>query len=70
MLSAVAYGVRASVHGTTQYTPAQLTFRKDMVLRTNIEANMELIRQRRQTAAIHNNEREKQKTYSLQLSRR
>jgi hypothetical protein len=26
MLSAAAYGVRVTVHGTTQYTPGQLVF--------------------------------------------
>jgi hypothetical protein len=39
--TAVAYGIRATVHGTTKMTPAQLVFQKDMILRTNVEVNME-----------------------------
>jgi transposase InsO family protein len=58
ILSAAAYGIRATVHGTTQYTPAQLVFSKDMILRTTMEANMELVRQRRLTAIQRNNTRE------------
>ena len=45
MLSAAAYALRATVHGTTQFTPAQMVFSKDMILRTNVEANVELVRQ-------------------------
>lgn len=58
LLSAAAYGLRATVHGTTLFTPGQLVFSKDMILRTHVEANIELVRQRRQAAIIHNNERE------------
>ena len=58
ILSAAAYGVRATVHGTTLYTPGQIIFNKDMVLRTHIEADMELIRRRRRAAASANNIRE------------
>ena len=58
MLSAAAYGIRAAVHGVTQYTPGQLVFGKDMILRSTMEANLELVRQRRQAAAIKSNERE------------
>ena len=56
--TAVAYGIRATVHGTTKMTPAQLVFQKDMILRTNVEVNMELIRRRREAAIIHNNTRD------------
>jgi hypothetical protein len=47
MLSVAAYGVRATVHGTTQYTPGQLVFSKDMILQTHIEADFEMVRLRR-----------------------
>jgi len=58
LLSAAAYAIRATVHGTTRYTPAQLVFSKDMILRTHIQADMELVRLRRQRAAETNNKRE------------
>jgi len=58
MLSAAAYGIRATVHGTTRFTPGQLVFRRDMILRTEMEANMELVRQRRATAIAKGNLRE------------
>jgi transposase InsO family protein len=58
LLSSIAYGIRATVHGTTQFTPAQLVFHKDMILRTQMEVDMEMIRNRRQEAIIHNNKRE------------
>jgi transposase InsO family protein len=58
LLSAAAYALRATVHGVTQYTPAQLVFSKDMILRTNVEANMELVRLRREAAVRQNNLRE------------
>jgi hypothetical protein len=58
MLSAIAYGIRTTVHGTTHFTLAQLVFCKDMILRTNMEMDMEMIRNRRQEAIIHNNQRE------------
>ena len=45
LLSAAAYGIRATVHGTTGFSPAQLAFSKDMIWRTTMEANMELVRQ-------------------------
>ena len=58
IFSAAAYGIHATVHGTTLYTPGQIVFNKDMILRTNILVNTELIRQRRQAAGIKNNIRE------------
>jgi len=58
MLSAAAYGIRATVHGTTRFTPGQLVFGRDMILRTEMEADMELVRQRRATAIAKGNLRE------------
>mmetsp|Transcript_119887 Transcript_119887/g.346396 ORF Transcript_119887/g.346396 Transcript_119887/m.346396 type:complete len:492 (-) Transcript_119887:104-1579(-) len=66
MLSAAAYGIRATVHGTTLYTPGQLVFSKDMVLRTHIEADIELLRQRRRQAATINNARENKRRIAYQ----
>ena len=64
LLSAAAYALRSTVHGVTQMTPGQLVFRKDMILRTRIEANVELIRQRREAAVQQNNERENRRRSS------
>jgi hypothetical protein len=50
MTSAAAYALRATVHGVTKYAPSQLVFAKDMILCTTVEANVELARQRRETA--------------------
>ena len=58
LCSAAAYAIRSTVHGTTQYTPGQLVFNKDMILRTNIQANVELVRHRRAAAIESNNRRE------------
>ena len=58
MTSAAAYAIRATVHGVTKYTPSQLVYAKDMILRTTVEASVELVRQRREAAIQHNNRRE------------
>jgi len=58
MLSAAAYGIRATVHGVTRYSPSQLVYGKDMILRTDVEASIHLARQRREVAIEQNNARE------------
>ena len=58
MLSAAAYAIRATVHGVTRYSSSQLVYVKDMILRTNVEVNVEHIRKRRENATIRNNQRE------------
>ena len=58
LTSAAAYAIRATVHGVTQFTPSQLVFSKDMIPRTHIEANVELVRQRREAAIQQSNVRE------------
>jgi len=44
LTSAAAYGIRATVHGTTRFTPAQIVYNRDLILRTKFEADIELIR--------------------------
>lgn len=44
MTSATAYAIQATVHGTTKYAPSQLIYAKGMILRTNVEANIKLVR--------------------------
>jgi hypothetical protein len=58
MCTAAAFAIRATVHGTTRFTPAQMVFSKDMILRTHMEANVELVRKRREAAIVRNNARE------------
>jgi len=58
LTSAAAYAMRDAVHGVTKYTPSQLVFAKDIILRTTMEANVELARQRREAAISQNNARE------------
>ena len=58
LTSAAAYAIRATVHGVTKFTPGQLVFSKDMILRTHVEASMELVRQRREAAIQKTNARE------------
>jgi hypothetical protein len=58
MTSAAAFAIRATVHGTTRYSPSQLVYAKDMILRTQMEVNVELVRARRAQAIHKNNERE------------
>ena len=62
LTSAAAYALRATVHGVTQFTPSQLVFSKDMILRTNMTANVELVRQRREAAIQVNNARENRRS--------
>ena len=58
LTSAAAYAIRSTVHGVTKYTPGQMVFQKDMILRTNMAAKVELVRQRREAAIQVNNARE------------
>lgn len=58
LTSAAAYALRSTVHGTTRHTPGQLVYGKDMILRTTMTANLELVRQRREAAIQVNNARE------------
>ena len=64
MLQAAAYGIRATMHGTTQYTPGQMVFNKDMVLRTAMAVDYEAVRQRREIAIKRNNIRENKRRIS------
>ncbi len=58
MTSAAACAMQATVHGVTKFAPSQLVFSKDMILRTNLNAGVELVRQRQEAAMHVNNERE------------
>jgi hypothetical protein len=58
ILSACMFALRATVHTTTQATPAQLVFGRDAILNVKFDANWTLIRQRKQNLIDENNLRE------------
>lgn len=58
MMSAAAYAIRSTVHGTTRYTPGQLIFNRDMIWKIHMEADLAFVRNRREAEMIKNNERE------------
>ena len=58
LTSAAAFAIRATVHGVTRYSPSQLVYARDMILRTKVMANVDLVQWRRQAAIIQNNKRE------------
>ena len=61
ILSAVSFAVRSTIHTTTQKTPAQLVFGRDMMFNIKHMANWEFIRARKQALINKNNERENSK---------
>ena len=61
VLSAAAYAIRATYHTTTQKTPGQLVFGRDMVFNIQHTANWEYIQKRKQDLIDRNNQRENQK---------
>ena len=58
ILSATMFALRATVHTTSQYTPAQLVFGRDSVLNVRHKANWKLIKERKQKLINKGNERE------------
>ncbi len=58
MTSAAAFAIRSTVHGTNKYSPGQMIFGRDMIQRLVVEANVELVRQRREAAIRTNKARE------------
>ena len=61
ILGAVAFAVRSTIHTTTQSTPAQLVYGRDMILNIKHMANWEFIRARKQKMINKNNQRENSK---------
>jgi len=64
MTTAAAYAIRSTVHGVNKYSPGQLVFHRDMIQRLTVEANVELVRQRREAAIKINNARENRRRIS------
>ena len=61
VLSVVTYAICATYHTTTQKTPGQLVFGRDMVFNIQHTANWEYIRKRKQDLIDQNNQQENQK---------
>jgi hypothetical protein len=61
LLSAVAFAMRATLHTTTQATPAQLVFQRDAIHNVRFEADWKYIKDRKQKLIIQNNKRENAK---------
>jgi hypothetical protein len=57
ILSSIAFAIRATYHTTLQATPAQLVFGRDMILPIAIEADWQLIKQKKQDEINRNNRR-------------
>lgn len=61
ILTSVAFGIRATVHTTTQATPMQLVFGRDAILNIRHVSDWKYIRDRKQKLIKINNLRENQK---------
>ena len=68
IFSAVGFAMCATVHTTTQATPAQLVFQRDAIQNVRFEADWQYIKERKQKLIRQNNNREnatcKEHTYS------
>ena len=58
ILASTMFALRATVHTTTQHTPAQLVFGRDSVLNVQHEANWQLIKERKQKLINRGNTQE------------
>ena len=58
ILASTMFALRATVHTTTQYTPAQLIFGRDSIINRRHEVDWEVIRTRKQNLINKGNERE------------
>ena len=63
ILSAIAFGVRATLHTTTQATPMQLVFGRDAIINLTHKANWCYIRDRKLRIIKLNNEKENAKRF-------
>jgi hypothetical protein len=61
VLTAVALGMRATIHTTNRASPTQLVFGRDHFLNVNFEANWQYIKHRKQRMIVQNNKRKNAK---------
>ena len=67
ILATTMFALRATVHTTSQYTPAQLVFGRDSILNVRHEANWKIIKERKQKLINKGNERKNKKKNRLQV---
>lgn len=72
ILSAIAFAIRATYHTTTQATPGQLVFGRDMIWNVQHIADWRVIQQRKEALINRNNAREnsKRRPYQYQIGDR
>jgi hypothetical protein len=58
LTSAAAYAIRSTVHGVTGFTPGQVVYNRDMIVRTPVQPDLDSIKQRRAAAVEVNNAKE------------
>ena len=64
IISAVSFAIRSTIHTTTQKTPAQLVFGRDMILNIQHIADWQHIKERKQALINKNNARENRTRHS------
>ena len=58
VLSSTLFAIRFTVHTTTQHTPSQFVFGRDVILNINQEANWQSIKQRKKALINKGNQKE------------
>ena len=58
VFSSIMWAIRSTLHSVVAYTPGQLAFNRDMLMRTKVVVDWEMIKQRRLKAAQQSNTRE------------
>ena len=58
VISALQFGVNATIHTTTRATPGQLVFGRDMILNSKFHADWKFIRDQKTRLILQNNKRE------------
>ena len=58
ILASTMFKLRATVHTTTQYTPAQLVFGQESILNTRHEANCQIIKKHKHELINKGNQQE------------
>ena len=57
----ISFAINSTIHATSQMTPGQMVFHRDMILHTTHVANWEYIRLRKQAKIDYNNDNENKK---------
>ena len=60
VLQVVAWAIRSTISTTTNYSPGQLVFSRDMIMQSQVTADWELIKQMKRESTVKSNETENQ----------